>query len=76
MIPAFAGSVVMAYRIDPLGLSSPPLNFTRDVIVDIYLGKISRWNDDRIVDLNPEVAILLPDSAIVLVYRLNFPDNS
>lgn len=33
------------------------LVFNSDVLVDIYRGKISRWNDDRILALNPHIKI-------------------
>ncbi len=44
-----------------------PLNFSGDVIADMYLGKISKWNDPRLVKDNPGVS--LPDKAILPVYR-------
>jgi phosphate transport system substrate-binding protein len=37
------------------------------VIADIYLGKITKWNDPRIVKDNPGVS--LPDHQILPVYR-------
>ena len=43
------------------------LNFSGDVIADIYLGKITKWNDPRIAKDNPGVN--LPDKAILPVYR-------
>jgi phosphate transport system substrate-binding protein len=44
-----------------------PLRLAGDVVADIYLGKITKWNDARITALNPGVA--LPDSAILAAYR-------
>ena len=58
LYPAFAGSVVLAYRIDEFKAGSPPLNFTRDLIVDIYQGNVKMWNDPKIVALNPAVCSL------------------
>src|SRR5262249_27607148 len=46
---------------------SPKLNFTGDVLADIFLGKITKWDDHRIKALNPSVA--LPDQPIVVVHR-------
>jgi phosphate transport system substrate-binding protein len=46
---------------------SKTLNFSGDVIADIYLGKIKMWNDPRIVKDNPGVS--LPSKAILPVYR-------
>ncbi len=43
------------------------LKFSGDVIADIYLGKITKWNDPRIVKDNPGVN--LPDHPILPVYR-------
>ena len=40
---------------------SKELNFSGDVIADIYLGKITMWNDPRIAKDNPGVN--LPDNA-------------
>jgi len=46
---------------------SKVLNFSGDVIADIYLGKITKWNDPRLVKDNPGAN--LPDTAILPVYR-------
>jgi phosphate transport system substrate-binding protein len=43
------------------------LNFTPDVLADIFLGKITKWNDRRIVQANPKAA--LPSADIVVVHR-------
>ena len=43
------------------------LNFSGDVIADVYLGKITKWNDPRIAKDNPGVS--LPDHMILPVYR-------
>ena len=63
-IPTVLGAVVPIYNIPSL---SKPLNFSGDVIADIYLGKITKWNDPRLVKDNPGVS--LPDKAILAVYR-------
>jgi phosphate transport system substrate-binding protein len=57
------GAVVPIYNL-PV---SKPLNFSGEVIADIYLGKITRWSDPRIKNDNPGVN--LPDKAILPVYR-------
>jgi phosphate ABC transporter phosphate-binding protein len=44
-----------------------PLNFTPEVLAEIYLGKIKRWNDEKIRAVNRGVS--LPDSEIVVVHR-------
>ena len=63
-IPTVLGAVVPVYNIPGVGKD---LNFSPDVIADIYLGKISKWNDGRIAKDNPGVS--LPDKSILPVYR-------
>jgi phosphate transport system substrate-binding protein len=63
-IPTVLGAVVPVYNIPGV---DKDLNFSSDVIADIYLGKISKWNDPRIVKDNPGVS--LPDKSILPVYR-------
>ncbi len=63
-IPMTLGAVVMTYNL--AGVTTP-LKFTSDVIADIYLGKITKWNDKRLTDLNPDAK--LTDTAISVVYR-------
>jgi phosphate transport system substrate-binding protein len=63
-IPTVLGAVVPVYNIPGV---SKELNFSGDVIADIYLGKITKWNDGRIAKDNPGVS--LPDKPILPVYR-------
>jgi len=63
-IPTVLGAVVPVYNL-PGG--SRELNFSGDVIADIYMGKITKWNDGRIAKDNPGVS--LPDKPILPVYR-------
>ncbi|MGU3494777.1 phosphate ABC transporter substrate-binding protein PstS [Xanthobacteraceae bacterium A53D] len=63
--PAVIGSVVATVNLD--GIKSEELKLTGPVIADIYLGKITKWNDKAIADLN--AGLKLPDQAIVPVYR-------
>ncbi len=63
-IPTVLGAVVPVYNIPGV---SKPLNFSGDVIADIYLGNIKKWNDPRIMKDNPGVS--LPDKQILPVYR-------
>jgi phosphate transport system substrate-binding protein len=63
-IPTVLGAVVPVYNIPGV---AKPVNFSGDVIADIYLGKITKWNDPRIVKDNPGVS--LPDKPILAVYR-------
>jgi phosphate transport system substrate-binding protein len=63
--PAIIGGVVPVVNID--GIASGALKFTGPVLADIYLGKIKKWNDKAIADLNP--GIKLPDDPITVVRR-------
>ncbi len=63
-LPTVLGAVVPVYNLPGV---NKPLNFSGDVIADIYLGKISKWNDPRLAKDNPGVS--LPDKAILPVYR-------
>jgi phosphate transport system substrate-binding protein len=63
-LPTVLGAVVPAYNIP--GVSSD-VKFTPDVLADIYLGKISKWNDSRITKVNPGVNF--PDQNITVVHR-------
>ena len=63
-IPTVLGAVVPVYNIPGV---NKDLNFSGDVIADIYLGKITKWSDPRIVKDNPGVS--LPNHPILPVYR-------
>jgi phosphate transport system substrate-binding protein len=64
LVPVVAGSIVLAYHLPEWGGT---LRLTRDVYADIFLGKITRWDDPRIQTLNPAVA--LPSTAMTVVVR-------
>lgn len=63
--PATMGSIVAIVNIP--GVEQNKLRLTGEVISDIYLGKITKWNDPRIVELNS--GLTLPNLAIAPVYR-------
>ncbi|MBI5375064.1 MAG: phosphate ABC transporter substrate-binding protein PstS [Candidatus Schekmanbacteria bacterium] len=62
-IPTCLGAVVITYNLS----GSPVLNMTPDIIADIFLGKLSKWNDARIAAINPGVK--LPPTNIVVIHR-------
>ena len=62
-IPTVLGADVPAFNVP--GVSD--LKFSGDVLADIFLGKISMWNDARIAKDNPGVN--LPDQKIIVVHR-------
>jgi len=49
-IPTVAGAVTIAYNVPNVG---PGIYLTGDVIADIFLGKITSWDDPRITKLSP-----------------------
>lgn len=63
--PTVIGAVVATFNLD--GIKSGDLKLTGPLLADIYMGKITKWNDKAIADLNPGVE--LPNQAIVPVYR-------
>jgi phosphate transport system substrate-binding protein len=62
-IPIVAGAVVLTANLP----GDPALKLTGDIIADIFLGKISNWNDPRIAALNPSVKF--PNLNITVVHR-------
>src|ERR1044072_4706720 len=63
-IPTVLGAVVITYNLSSV---NQPLKFSPDVIADIFLGKITKWNDPKIVADNPGVT--LPAQNITVVHR-------
>ncbi len=63
--PMVIGGVVPVVNI--AGVAPGKLRLTGQVLGDIYLGKITKWNDAAITSLNPGVS--LPDAAIAVVRR-------
>ncbi len=63
-LPMALGAVVVAYNVPgvPSGLKLTP-----QVLADIFLGKIRKWNDPRIVQLNP--GIKFPGLPILVIHR-------
>src|SRR5213592_2088275 len=51
-VPTVLGAVVITYNLTGV---AQPLRFTPDVIADIFLGKLKKWNDYRIKTENPGV---------------------
>jgi phosphate transport system substrate-binding protein len=63
--PAIMGGDVMVYNIK--GVASGAMTLSGPTIADIYLGKITMWNDPVIAKANPGVN--LPNQAISVVHR-------
>jgi len=63
MIPATAGSIVVAYNLPGL----PNVKLSREAYVGIFLGKVTKWNDPIIAVANPGMD--LPDMDVVVCTR-------
>ena len=63
--PTVIGGVVPVINV--AGIAPGALKLTGSVLGDIFLGKVSKWNDAAIAALNPGVS--LPDAAIAVVRR-------
>ncbi len=64
-LPTVLGAVVLTYNLPSLG--GTKLKFDGPTISDIFLGKITKWNDSRIAALNPGVS--LPNLDLIVVHR-------
>jgi phosphate transport system substrate-binding protein len=63
-VPTVLGAVVITYNVPGV---TQPLRLTGDVIAEVFLGKITKWNDTRIKALNPGVT--LPTTDVLVVHR-------
>ncbi|MDD5616928.1 MAG: phosphate ABC transporter substrate-binding protein PstS [Candidatus Methanoperedens sp.] len=63
-IPESIGAVVVSYNLPGI---QKGVKLSGDVIADIFLGTIKKWNDPKIVSLNP--GIQFPDKDIIVAHR-------
>lgn len=63
-IPTVLGAVVITYNLPE---AKQPLRFSPEVIADIFLGKIKKWDDPKLKADNP--GITLPNTDITVVHR-------
>ncbi|MBV1797863.1 phosphate ABC transporter substrate-binding protein PstS [Siccirubricoccus sp. G192] len=63
--PTVLGSLVAIVNLP--GVADNQMKLTGEVLAEIYLGKITRWNDPKLAALNP--GLTLPSLAIAPVYR-------
>ena len=63
--PAIMGGVVPVYNLK--GIKAGEIKFTGELLANIDLGKVKKWNDAAIAGLNPGVK--LPDETITVVHR-------
>ena len=64
-LPTTLGAVVLSYNLDLPHKTK--LRLTAPVLIDIYRGRIKKWNDERLQKINAGVA--LPNQNIVPIYR-------
>jgi phosphate transport system substrate-binding protein len=64
LVPVAAGCIVLIYN---LPMIDKELKLSREAYVGIFLGKITRWNDDAIATANP--GLTLPDLPIAVAVR-------
>ena len=84
MYPTIAGAVVVIYNVKfnapktaAVGAGTPTpaaptyatLILDRQTLVDIYNGKVNKWNDPAIVKLNPDLKDALPSAGITVAHR-------
>jgi phosphate transport system substrate-binding protein len=64
-VPTVLGAVVVTYNLPSLG--STKLKFDGNLLVDIFMGRVTKWSDKQIAALNPGVK--LPDIDLIVVHR-------
>jgi len=64
-IPTVLGAVVVTYNLP--SLEDAKLKFDGTLLVDIFMGRVTKWNDPKIAALNPGVK--LPNIDLIVVYR-------
>jgi phosphate transport system substrate-binding protein len=63
--PIVAGGIVVVEKVTDLGRRRLQIN--GQVLAEIFMGKITRWNDPALLELNPGAS--LPDAPITVVHR-------
>jgi len=63
--PAIIGGTVPVFNLD--GFAKGELKVTGPVLAEMFMGKISKWNDPKLAALNPGKK--LPDVTITIVHR-------
>jgi phosphate ABC transporter phosphate-binding protein len=64
-IPEAIGGIVVAYTVPEIPQSG--LKLTGQMVADIFQGKITKWNDPQIQQINPDLS--LPDESILVAHR-------
>jgi phosphate transport system substrate-binding protein len=64
-VPTVLGAVAVTYNLPTLG--DAKLKFDGNLLVEIFMGRVTKWNDPKIAALNPGVK--LPDIDLIVVHR-------
>jgi phosphate transport system substrate-binding protein len=64
-VPTVLGAVAVTYNLPSLG--DTKLKFDGNLLVDIFMGRVTKWSDPAIAKLNPGVK--LPDIDLIVVHR-------
>jgi phosphate transport system substrate-binding protein len=64
-VPTVLGAVAVTYNLPSLGETK--LKFDGNLLVDIFMGRVTKWNDAKIAALNPGAK--LPDIDLIVVHR-------
>jgi phosphate transport system substrate-binding protein len=64
-VPTVLGAVVVTYNLPEV--AGAPLRFDGATVADVFLGRITKWNDSRLAALNPGAK--LPAKDIIVVHR-------
>ena len=64
-VPTVLGAVVVTYNLPSLG--DTKLKFDGNLLVEIFMGRVTKWNDPKIAALNPGVK--LPAIDLIVVHR-------
>jgi len=67
-VPLVLGAVVPTYNLAGHTGNTTSLRFTGPLLADIFLGKITQWNDPRLQEVQ-DPGVKLPDQKIVVVHR-------
>jgi phosphate transport system substrate-binding protein len=63
--PTAMGAIVLAINVP--GVPNKEMKLTGELVADMFMGKVARWNDRRIAELNP--GLTLPNIPLAPVYR-------
>jgi phosphate transport system substrate-binding protein len=64
--PLVVGGVVPLVNLE--GVKPAQMKFTGQLLAEIYLGKVTKWNDPKIAALNPDIS--LPAASIIVAHRV------